>query len=642
MKRNIYLEKRSLADALRLFLGALDFDAAMGPMGREEIASAGSCGRVTASPVFARISSPNYNAAAMDGIAVRSRDTEGATEASPRRLTAGDGFVFINTGNPVPADRDAVIMIEDVSHIDERTVEIIKAAVPYQHVRAMGEDMVATELVLPARYVIRPYDIGALLGAGHTTVTVRKRPTVLLIPTGDELVPDTEPELPEGKVYESNSAVIAAMIAADGGAPVRHAIVRDDYDAIRAAVAENVDRFDLVVILAGSSAGTRDYTKSVIEALGEVFVHGIAIMPGKPTILGSISGKPVVGLPGYPVSAVMTYQTVVRPLLARMRGVSVPADETAPVVVLRDIPKPVGNDLFLRVQMAEIDGRLVASPLPRGAGNITTMVKADGIITLDSLSEGLKSGDTATAVLLKKRQDILHTIMAVGSHDIGLDLLAGRLGALTPPISLSSVNVGSLGGLIALKNGECHVAGSHLLDPETGKYNIPAVGRYLTGMEVSLVTLAHREQGLIVQKGNPSKIRGIADLARKGIVFVNRQRGSGTRILLDYLLKKLGIDVRQIDGYGREEFTHLLVAAAVKSKRADAGLGIRAAARALDLDFVPVEHERYDLIIPAKYRTDARITELIRTINDEAFKDEIRSLGGYDTEETGKEQRIDI
>ena len=240
-------------------------------------------------------------------------------------------------------------------------------------------------------------------------------------------MPDTEAELPEGKVYESNSAVIAAMITADGGTAVRHAIVKDDYDSIRRAVAENVDRFDLVIILAGSSAGTRDYTRSVIEDLGEVFVHGIAIMPGKPTILGAISGKPVVGLPGYPVSAVMTYRTVVRPLIARMQGLPAPRDETATAVVLRDIPKAVGNDLFLRVQMAEIDGRLVASPLPRGAGNITTMVKADGIITIDSLSEGLKSGDMARAVLLKPKEDIVNTVMAVGSHDVSLDLLAGRL-----------------------------------------------------------------------------------------------------------------------------------------------------------------------------------------------------------------------
>jgi len=638
MKRAVYLEKRSLSDAIEIFFGALDFDILTD---EETVTSADARDRITARPVFARISSPNFNAAAMDGIAVRARDTEGATEASPRKLILQTDFVPVNTGNELPPDRDAVIMIEDVHAVDEKTVEIIKAATPYQHVRTMGEDTVATELVLPSHHVIRPYDIGALLGSGHTTVAVRRRPRVLLIPTGDELVPDTDDTPPDGKVYESNSAVIAAMIATDGGSPTRHPIVRDDYDAIRAAVSENAGRFDLIVVLAGSSAGTRDYTKSVIEDLGTVLVHGIAIMPGKPTILGTISKKPIVGLPGYPVSAVITYRTIIRPLIARILGLPVPRDETVTVTVLRDIPKSVGNDLFLRVQVAEIDGRLVASPLPHGAGNITTMVKADGIITIDSLSEGLKSGDTARTVILKPKEDILNTVMAVGSHDISMDILAGRIAALYGAFRLVSVNVGSLGGIMALKNGECHVAGSHLLDPETGEYNIPAVRRYLKGMPVSLVTLAHREQGLIVRKGNPLEIHDVADLVRKGVTFVNRQRGSGTRILLDYLLKKAGIDSGRIEGYAHEEFTHLLVASAVKSGRADAGLGIRAAARALDLDFIPIEQERYDLIIPAKYRNDRKVAAVVKAISDERFKYDTRLLGGYDTRETGKEQIVE-
>jgi putative molybdopterin biosynthesis protein len=231
--------------------------------------------------------------------------------------------------------------------------------------------------------------------------------------------------------------------------------------------------------------------------------------------------------------------------------------------------------------------------------------------------------------------------MAVGSHDISLDLLSGRLTALYPAFRLVSVNVGSLGGIMALRNGECHLAGSHLLDPDSGLYNVPAIHRYLPGLRVSLITLAHREQGLIVAKGNPAGIGGIDDLAREGIVFVNRQRGSGTRILLDYHLKRLGIGAGNIEGYGHEEFTHLLVAAAVKSGRAHAGLGIMAAARALDLDFVPVEQERYDLIIPAKFRTTEKIVALVATVSDERFKEEMRSLGGYDTRETGREEIIE-
>jgi putative molybdopterin biosynthesis protein len=639
MKRNIYLETKPLDEALSVFLAAFDFDS-MGA-GEEEIRTADAAGRITSRPAFAKISSPNYNAAAMDGIALSARDTEGATETSPKRLLIDRDFVFINTGNPLPPGRDAVIMIEDVNEIDELSIEIIRAAVPYQHVRAMGEDAVATELILPASHAIRPYDIGGLLGTGNTMVWVKKRPRFLLIPTGDELVPDTETSLPEGKVFESNSAVIAAMIIEDGGSAVRHPITRDDEGKIKKVLSQNIDGFDAVIVLAGSSAGSRDFSRSIIEELGEVFVHGIAIMPGKPTILGRVGKKPVIGLPGYPVSAVIAYGVIVRPLIARFLGLSLRADETAEVAVLRDIPKPTGTDLFLRVRIADLSGRLVAAPLPRGAGNITTMIRADGIVRIDSLSEGLKAHDTARAHLIRRREDILGTIMAVGSHDICLDLLAGRLRAAHPRYRLASVNVGSLGGIMAIRNGECHLAGSHLLDPETGIYNIPAIQRYLAGVPVSVVTLAFREQGLIVGTGNPKGISRIADLFKDGVTFVNRQRGSGTRILFDYLLKQQELDPRGIHGYGREEFTHLMVAAAVKSGRADAGLGIKAAANALGLGFVPVERERYDLIVQLKYRDDEKVAALIQIVRDTMFHREIVSLGGYDTAETGKESIIE-
>ncbi len=638
MKRNIYLETKPLDEALSVFLTAFDDDFTTS---EEEVRTADAAGRITSRPVFAKISSPNYNAAAMDGIAVSARGTDGATETSPKRLVIDRDFVFINTGNPLPPERDAVIMIEDVNEIDELSIEIIKAAVPYQHVRAMGEDAVATELILPASHTIRPYDIGGLLGTGNTTVRVKKRPRFLLIPTGDELIPDTEHVLPEGKVFESNSAVISAMITEDGGSALRHPIIGDDEGEIKKALARNIDKFDAVIVLAGSSAGSRDFSRSIIEELGEVFVHGIAIMPGKPTILGRVAKKPVIGLPGYPVSAVIAYAVIVRPLIARLLGLPVSADETAEVTVLRDIPKPTGTDLFLRVRIADLSGRLIATPLPRGAGNITTMIRADGIIRIDSLSEGLKAHDTATAHLIRKREDILGTIMAVGSHDICLDLLAGRLRAAYPRFRLASVNVGSLGGIMAVRNGECHLAGSHLLDPETGAYNIPAIQRYLAGVPVSLVTLAFREQGLIVGVGNPKGITGIADLFEDGVTFVNRQRGSGTRILLDYLLKQQELDPLRIDGYRHEEFTHLMVAAAVKSGRADTGLGIRAAANALGLGFVPVERERYDLIIPLKFRDDEKIVALVQTVRDTMFHREVVSLGGYDTTETGKERIIE-
>jgi putative molybdopterin biosynthesis protein len=353
-----------------------------------------------------------------------------------------------------------------------------------------------------------------------------------------------------------------------------------------------------------------------------------------------VGKKPVIGLPGYPVSAVMTYHTVIRPLIAKMLGVLEPTEEEVEVMVLRDIPSKVGNDEFLRVRIADVGGVLVASPLPRGAGNITTMVHADGFIRIDSLSEGLKAKDRAKASLIRRKSDIANVIMCVGSHDISLDLLADELKLRDPRYSFASVNVGSLAGIIALRNRECHLSGSHLLDPTTGSYNIPDIHRHLSGIPVVVLTLAHRQQGLIVPKGNPDSITGISDLTRDGTTFVNRQRGSGTRILLDFRLKQLGIDPKRIDGYRDEEFTHMNVAAKVKGGSASLGLGIKAAANALDLDFVPTDEERYDLIIPTSFAETEGIKTLIEIIGSETFKERIRSLGGYDTRDTGKQRII--
>jgi len=636
--RNIYLDKTPLDRVLDLIVSKVDVENLLG---EEIIPSGDASGRVTSKALFAKISSPHYHSSAMDGVAVDSQDTLGATESSPLVLTAGDNpdcqAVYINTGAPLPEDKNAVIMIEDVHELDDGAIEIVSAALPYQHVRAVGEDIVATEPVVGPGQQLRPYDIGALIGAGHERIPVRKRPVVTLIPTGDEIIEPMNSPPPPGKVFESNTAVISSFLKEDGAEPRRTDIVPDDPDILRNTVLTAAASSDLVIVLAGSSAGTRDYTRSVIESLGTVLVHGIAMMPGKPTILGAIGGKPAVGLPGYPVSAVLSYRFVIRPLIHRMLGLPEPVDDTIPVTVLRDIPKKTGNEELLRVHIAEIDGSFIASPLPRGAGNITTMVRADGIIRTDAMSEGLKKGDTASAILLKPKVNIIYGVMIVGSHDVSLDVLSSLTGRFRIPVSLASVNVGSLGGIMALKNNECHLAGSHLLDEKTGQYNIPAIDRYLKDADVSLVTLAHRQQGLIVKKGNPLDIGDITDLSRSDVVFVNRQRGSGTRILLEYLLKENGMSTSDISGFDREEFTHMNVAARIASGRADCGLGIQAAAAALDLDFVPVEEERYDLIIPNRHRSHPGVSSLLEIISSSDFISRLESLGGYSGRDTGKE-----
>lgn len=612
-----------------------------GPLSEtEEVAVHESPGRVTAEPVFARISSPLYPAAAMDGIAVSAPKTYGATERSPKRLTSGQDAQWVNTGQVMPEGTNAVIMVENLHQVDEETIEIISAAFPWQHVRKVGEDFVATELLFPQNHRIRALDLGTLIEGGMFRLRVRKRPRVRVIPTGSELVRFSSisklSDLKRGEIIESNSHVMGSLVTECGGEPVIGDIVEDQIEKIREAVldAANSDA-DIVLVIAGSSAGRRDYTAQVIEDIGELLVHGVTIMPGKPTILGRVQGKPVVGIPGYPVSAYIAFHEFVKPYLLKLQGLIAPQDHSVKVVAGRDMPSKLGIEEFIRVNIGSIGERLVAIPLPRGAGLLTSLSRAEGIIKTSSRSEGIAAGEEMDATLLVEPEELANTVMIIGSHDMALDILSDELKKTGTPVRIASGNVGSLGGLMALRKATAHVAGSHLLDTETGEYNISYIKKYLQGIPVHVFHLVMREQGLIVQAQNPKGIRTIEDLTRDDVSFINRQLGSGTRILLDYKLDKLGIDPSQITGYENEEYTHMNVAVAVLSGLADAGLGILAAARALELDFIPLIREQYDLVIPSSFVDDPKIGLLLDVIRSEEFKDRIRRLGGYDPEQSG-------
>ena len=546
-------------------------------------------GLVTASPVWAALSSPHFPAAAMDGVAVSAADTVGATETSPRRLKLDTEALWIDTGDAMPPDTDAVIMVEDVHDRGDGTIEIIAAAAPWQHVRPMGEDIVASELVIPQGRRLEPRDLGALAAAGHAEVEVIEPPRVAVIPTGSELVPVGRRPQP-GELIEFNGLMLGALAETWGAQALRSEIVRDDFDAIRSATEAALETADIVVINAGSSAGREDFSARVIADLGRVFVHGVAVRPGHPVVLGVARGKPVLGIPGYPVSAALTFELFVRPLIEECLGRPAPPRRVVRAVTPRQLASHAGDDEFIRVRVGRVGDRIVAAPLERAAGVIMSLVRADGLVTIPRFSEGVAAGSEVEVEMLGEAEAIEHTAVAIGSHDPALDLLASELSRRSPPMRLASTNAGSYGGLVALRRDEAHLAGCHLLDPTTGVYNEADVRRVLPGRGVTLVHFAQREQGLIVPRGNPKALRTLRDLTRPGVRFVNRQRGAGTRMLLDHLLTNEGIEPSAVEGYDREQYTHLAVAADVDSGMADVGLGIRAAARALGTELHPRGH----------------------------------------------------
>ena len=632
-KRNIYLTDIPLDEARATLQAALQAAGAAKPMPAERICLQQALGRITAQPVQAIRSSPHFHCAAMDGYALRADNTISARETQPLRLQPGENAFPVNTGDPLPADTNAVIMIEHVNQEQDGSLLIYAAVPPWQHVRLMGEDIVTTETVLQVNHALRPVDLGALAGCGHAQVAVRRRPHVRIIPTGGELLPhDQEPA--RGQLTEYNSLMLAAQIEAAGGLASIGDIIGDDPAALTAALQSALDdEPQLVLLLSGSSAGAHDFSATAIARLGEVLVHGIAVRPGHPVIIGMARSLPIIGVPGYPVSAALTGKLLITPLIRQWLGLTPPQVNQVEAISTQKIASPLGDDDYVRVALADIDGQLQATPLGRGAGVITSLVRADGLAHIPRFHEGVDRGGRLQVTLLRHRGEIQQSLMMMGSHDPLLDLLATHL-RLRAGGRLVSANVGSLGGLLALRRGEAHLAGTHLFDTESRSYNTSFVRRYLGEEPVQLVTFAHREQGLMLAPGNPLGIHTPGDLRRAR--FINRQRGAGTRVLLDHLLAEQGIDPKEVAGYEHEEHTHLAVAAAVADDIGDCGMGLRGAAEALGLEFVGLVWERFDLAIPRRFMAMERMQALLETLRDSTFRDELGAQSGYRSDETGK------
>ncbi len=644
---NIYLRDIPLKKAWGILIEALEAVGLWKPLEPERIPLENALGRVTAEPIWARISSPHYYAAAMDGYALHAADTNGASDRNPLTLQIDVNATYVDTGHPIPTWADAVVPIENVESIEEAggaAIRIRTPLAPWTHVRAMGEDMVATELVLPAGHKLRPVDLGAIAGSGHDQVHVWRRPRVAIVPTGTELVPIGS-EVKPGEIIEYNSLVLGAQVETWGGQATRFPSVPDDFERIREGVSKAAVNHDLVLVNAGSSAGSEDHTAKVVESLGKLLVHGVAVRPGHPVVLGLVEQPsqaggpsdaliPVIGVPGYPVSAALTGEIFVEPLLARWLGRPPLSPQTIDATLTRKVHSSLGDDEYLRVTVGRVGERMIAAPLTRGAGVITSLVRADGIVLIPAGVQGLQTGESVTVRLYRSLDDIERTILVLGSHDLTIDLMAQYLSQRGS--RLSSANLGSLGGLVALSRGEAHLAGSHLIDPESGEYNLSYIERYLPDVPVVVVGYVTREQGLIVAPGNPKGLRDLSDLVKDGVTFINRQKGAGTRILLDYHLEELGIERDAITGYEREEYTHLSIAAAVSSGIVDCGLGIRAAADALKLDFIPLYNERFDLVVPREHYETPKLSPLLKLLHESEFQNAVNAIAGYDTAPMGE------
>jgi putative molybdopterin biosynthesis protein len=644
---SFYLNDIPLSQAKQAIDAALQRWGCRSPLAAEVVPLSQALGRVTAEPVWALQSSPHYNAAAMDGYALRASDTQEASDLNPVDLVIGEQAAYVDTGDPIPPWSDAVVPIEDVEPVglkDARgqaleTIRLRAGLTPWRYIRSMGEDLVATELVIPAGQVLRPVDLGAIAGSGHDVVSVVRRPKVAILPTGDELVDISQRPEP-GEIIEFNSLVLAGQVDNWGGVATRLPRVGDDPDAIANTLRRACESHDLVLVVAGSSAGSEDFTASVIDTLGELIFHGVAVRPGHPVVFGMVptgrqgSATPVLGVPGYPVSAALTGEIFLAPLLAQWQGRPVDEPETLEAEMGQKVHSTMGDDEYLRVVVGEVGGHFVAGPLGRGAGVISSLVRADGVLVIHAGTQGIEAGEKVEIRLYRRRSEIQRALLAQGSHDLTLDLICQELAVRGQ--RLTSTNVGSLGGLIALRRGYAHLAGCHLIDPETGEYNIGYVRRYIPNQEIVLLGLVNRVQGLVVQPGNPCRIESLGDLVNGKIAYVNRQRGAGTRVLLDYELKRQGLNPEEINGYSREEYTHLAVAAAVASGSAEAGMAVQAAALALGMDFVPLYHERYDLAVPRSIFESAKFRELRTLLTDESFRARVQQMPGYDVTPMGQ------
>lgn len=624
-----------LEEARERWLSELEFLGASRLMGSEEIPVVEARGRVTSHPVTARISSPHYYSAAIDGLALRSTATFAATPESPVVLVLGRDCAFVDTGSALPEGCDAVVPVREVRLASAEEVQIDRPSTPWRNVRPAGEDVAAREVIVPRDHRLGPVDVGALLAGGANTVRVYRRPRVAIVPLGNNLVePGETPGV--GQMIDTTSPILVGLAEETGAEVRRLPVMPERLDQVRAVVAELCRIFNMVILVGGPSHGTALAARLLADD-GELVVYGVAIKPGHSVAMGVLEETAVLALPFFPVSAFLGFDLFARPVLAHMVGQRPPEPLVEEAVLAVPIRSNAGIDEFLRVRLGLVGERRVAVPVSRGAAMLMSLLRADGLLRVPAAVEAIDRGARVPVARLEPLRPIEGNILLLGTHDICYDLIRTHLLYSHPDLRLFSANTGSAEGLEAVRQGLCHLAALHLFDAETGEYNIPHVQREMADIPCVLVNLFRRYLGLLVAPGNPKKLTGLADLTREDVTFINRQVGSGTRVLLDYHLARAGIDPARIQGYAREAYTHMSVAAAVSSGAADAGLSIPAAAKALRLDFVPCIPERLDLLIPKRFYNLYPLQSLLSVIRSAAFRAEASSsLQGYDFSESGK------
>ncbi len=617
-------------------------------------------GRVLAEDVTASIDVPSFDRAAMDGYALRALDTFYSDEEKPSTLKLV-GYVLagenkkvelkagecagIATGAPIPKGANAVVMVE-YTHMEKDNVKIYRPVAPGENIMAAGSDIMRGELILRAGATLSPRETGVLAAIGITGVHVYKKPRVALISTGDEIV-EPGSDLEYGKIYDVNARAIGDAVVENGGEVEFLGIVKDKPEPLLRTLKEAVaGNYDLIIASGGTSAGVGDISYRVFDDLGEpgVVVHGIAIKPGKPTIIAFARGKPIFGLPGYPTSAMIVFDVFVAPLLRALVGVGKRSLRKINAKAAMRFYSGRGRYEYMLVNLVKgSEDDYSAYPLLTGSGAITTFAEADGFIEIHENTEMVAEGTSLDVILLSdtiKPADL--TI--IGSHCIGIDLILS-MASKTASLSAKVINVGSSGGLAAARRGESDISGTHLIDESTGEYNRPFLRKLRVADKVYLVRGYDREQGFLIAKGNPKGIESMEDLFRSGVSFINRNPGSGTRVLLDLELtnraEKKGTNLKtvieKINGYEIEAKSHSAVAAAVAFGRADIGLAIKTVAEHYSLDFIPLREEKYDFAIPKDRMDKPAVKRFLDVLHSNELSRKLEKTPGLKTtNETGK------